>query len=176
MSNSEWRPLNNIDQHCFGCGPQNPNGLQMQFSANDSQLRSELVIPGHLRGWSSLVHGGVITTILDEMMGWTGIYFLNRFLLTKDIKVRFRLPVYIEEAVTVTGYIGDHHSDNQVTLIAELRNAKGQLAAKAEGEFVLFSPEKFASMNLVPEDHLQRMEGMFSSGYTQTESCECSHD
>ncbi|WP_430460300.1 PaaI family thioesterase [Thalassolituus sp. LLYu03] len=171
MNDTQWKPLNNIDQHCFGCGPQNPNGLQMTFAASDTQLRSDIVIPGHLRGWSHLVHGGVITTILDEIMGWTGIYFLNRFLLTKDIKVRFRLPVFIEEPVSVFGYIGAHHSDNQVTLIAELRNAKGQLAAKAEGEFVLFSPEKFASMNLVPADHLKHMEGMFSAAQREHETC-----
>lgn len=163
MQESEWRELKNIEEHCFGCGQSNANGLQMRFSTNEQQLRSEVMIPGHLRGWSRLVHGGVITTILDEMMGWAGMYFLNRFLLTKDIKVRFRLPVYIDEPVTIYGYVAAQKNDGQATLVAELRNAKGQVAAKAEGEFVLFSPEKFASMDLIPADHVKRMEGMFSS-------------
>ncbi|MDK2778312.1 MAG: PaaI family thioesterase [Pseudomonadota bacterium] len=167
----QWRALKNIDEHCFGCGQNNPNGLQMKFFTNEEKLRSEIVIPEHFRGWSNLAHGGVITTMLDEIMGWTGIYFLNRFLLTKDIKVRFKLPVFINEGVTIHGWVAEQKSDRQVTLAAELINSKGQVAAKAEGDFVLFRAEKFASMNLVPADHLQRMEGMFSSAQQDQQNC-----
>src|SRR5690606_26478404 len=107
------------------------------------QVRSDLVIPGHLRGWGNLAHGGVITTVLDEVMGWAGMYLLNQFLLTRDIKVRFKLPVRIGEPVSVYGFIAEQKNDRQVVLAAELRNAKGQVAAKAEGYFALFSAEKF---------------------------------
>lgn len=163
MQNTEWRPLNNIDDHCFGCGQHNPNGLQMRFSTNGEKLRSDLVIPAHLRGWSHLAHGGVITTMLDEVMGWAGIYFLNRFLLTRDIKVRFKLPVQINEPVTLYGYVAQQKNDRLVTLAGELHNSRGQVAATAQGEFALFKSEKFATMNLVPADHLKRMEGMFQA-------------
>lgn len=70
MTQHEWRSLTNIDHDCFGCGQHNHQGLKMTFASNGEQLRSELVIPEHLRGWSNLVHGGITTTILDEMMGW----------------------------------------------------------------------------------------------------------
>lgn len=167
----QWRALKNIDEHCFACGQQNDNGLKMRFFASHEKLRSEITIPEHMRGWSHLTHGGVITTMLDEIMGWSGIYFLNRFLLTKDIKVKFRLPVFINEQVTIYGWVAQQKSDSQVTLAAELVNSKGQVAARAEGDFVLFKPEKFASMNLVPADHLRRMEGMFSSAQSDHRDC-----
>jgi len=96
-------------------------------------------------------------------MGWAGMYLLNQFLLTRDIKVRFKLPVRIGEPVSVYGFIAEQKNDRQVVLAAELRNAKGQVAAKAEGYFALFSAEKFAAMNIMPADELERMKGMFSS-------------
>lgn len=163
MAENEWRPMTNISHDCFGCGQHNPHGLKMRFFTNEQQVRSELVIPEHLRGWSNLAHGGVITTILDEVMGWAGIYLLNQFLLTRDIKVRFRLPVYIGEPVSVYGFIAEQNNDRQVILAAELRNAKGQVAARSEGNFALFSPEKFVTMNVLPTAELERMKGMFSS-------------
>ena len=157
-----WRELKSYDPHCFACGQESSMGLKMEFSTNGEKMRSNLVVPAHLRGWSKLVHGGIITTALDEMMAWTGIHFLNRFLLTRDIKVRFKLPLYVEEPVTVYGWIAEHSSERKVTLAAEIINAKGQQAAKAEGDFALFTPEKFASMNLVPEEELVRLQQMFS--------------
>jgi acyl-coenzyme A thioesterase PaaI-like protein len=163
MQPNEWRPMTNIAHECFGCGQHNHQGLKMRFFTNEQQVRSDLVIPGHLRGWSNLAHGGVITTVLDEVMGWAGMYLLNQFLLTRDIKVRFKLPVRIGEPVSVYGFIAEQKNDRQVIVAAELRNAKGQVAAKAEGYFALFSAEKFAAMNIMPADELERMKGMFSS-------------
>lgn len=162
MTQYEWRPLTNIDHDCFGCGQHNHQGLKMTFATNGEQLRSELVIPEHLRGWSNLVHGGITTTILDEMMGWAGIYFLNKFVLTRDIKVRFRLPVFIGESVSVIGYVAECKNDRRALLVAELYNSKGQLAAKAEGDFALFEPQRFAELNLVPDGKLEKMQQMFS--------------
>ncbi len=162
----EWRPLRNIDHDCFGCGQHNHQGLKMTFATNGEQLRSTLQIPEHLRGWSHLVHGGVTTTILDEMMGWTGIYFLNKFLLTRDISVRFRLPVFIGEHVTVIGSVAECQKDSRAVLVAQLMNSKGQVAATAEGHFALFEPQRFAELGLVPEEKLQQMQAMFRINQT----------
>lgn len=174
MPEQEWRELTNIDPHCFACGQENPMGLQMRFATNGEKMRSQLEVPKHMRGWSHLVHGGVITTAMDEMMAWTGIYFLNRFLLTKDIKVRFKLPLYVEEAITVYGWIAEQKNDRQVILAAEIINSQGQVAAKAEGEFVLFTAEKFSTMKLAPDEDLNLLKGMFRDEQHQ-HSASCSH-
>jgi len=171
MPDNQWRPLDNIDPHCFACGQENPMGLKMRFETNGEKMRSQLEIPEHMHGWSKLVHGGVITTAMDEMMAWTGIHFLNRFLLTKDIKVRFKLPLYVQEAITVYGWIAEQKNDRQVILAAEIYNAKGQPAASAQGEFVLFTPEKFSTMNLAPEEDLNILKGMFSVPHEHSDNC-----
>ena len=61
---------------CFGCGPDNKSGLQMEFFANSVTVYSNISVPEHLCGWSKIVHGGVVTTILDEIMSWSAFYCL----------------------------------------------------------------------------------------------------
>ncbi len=61
------------DAHCFGCSQKNPHGLKMRFYTDDTALYSWLNVPTHLCGWDGIVHGGVLSTILDEIMGWSAI-------------------------------------------------------------------------------------------------------
>ena len=79
---------NRADNKCFGCGPANPQGLQMQFYTNGQTVASWITVPPHLCGWSNLAHGGILFTALDEIMGRTMIYLLKRFILTKSIDDR----------------------------------------------------------------------------------------
>ena len=58
--------LPNSDQHnCFACGRRNHHGLQMTFFADHDSLQSTVVVPPHLCGWEEVIHGGIISTILD---------------------------------------------------------------------------------------------------------------
>jgi len=82
-SENVWVPLPRLDKDCFGCGSENHSGLRMTFETNGSQIRSRLTVPSRFRGWSKLVHGGVISTILDETMSWAAIILTKRFILTK---------------------------------------------------------------------------------------------
>ena len=69
--NPTLKPLRNRrDHHCFACGPQNPHGLKMTFYTDERSVYSWVTVPGHLRGWDNLIHGGVISAILDEIMSW----------------------------------------------------------------------------------------------------------
>ena len=156
-----WVTIPSPSQHCFGCGTDNPHGLKMEFETNGEQLRSSLTIPGHLRGWSNLAHGGVISTLLDEIMGWSGIHLLSSFLLTKDLKVRFKRPIFIGDQVIATGWVEQIVDDRHVILAGQLTNPDGDVLAKASGEFVLFSAEAFQKMGLVPAEEIHSMQSMF---------------
>lgn len=154
---SEWKKIPNLDMHCFACGPENHSGLQMEFESNGEALRSFLVIPEHLRGWSNLAHGGVISTILDETMGWTAIFLFKRFILTQDMTVKFHKPVYIGEKLSSHGMIKETLSERKAILYAEIRNEKDEVCASSEGRFVLFKPEEFKKLNLISDDLFESM-------------------
>lgn len=158
---SEWTPLKNIDPDCFGCGQENEHGLKMQFATNGKRLRSYVTIPDHLRGWSNLAHGGVLSTILDEAMGWSAIHLFQRFILTKEMVVRFKKPVWIGAKVMAEGFIAEEIDARNVVMKAEIRNEKGELCVESEATFALFKPESFKKLQLVPEDLLDEMTKMF---------------
>jgi hypothetical protein len=83
--------LPNSDKHnCFGCSPNNEYGLHMKFYTNDKKdmVVSWFAVPDQYCGWGTMVHGGIISTMLDEAMGWGAagelqlLYFNNLLFLT----------------------------------------------------------------------------------------------
>ncbi|MBI9088412.1 MAG: PaaI family thioesterase [Desulfobacterium sp.] len=154
MTEAQWTPLVGRDRECFACGAENPYGLQMTFESNGEALRSGLTVPPRFRGWSNLVHGGILATILDEIMGWTAIHLTKRFILTKGMHVAFIKPVRIGTPLSITGYIKERISERKARVGAEIRNGEGDLCASSEGEFVLFTMEEFATMDIIPQSEL----------------------
>ncbi len=55
---------------CFVCGPKNPVGLKLDFhfSAPGFSAETELTFPSHFQGWDQVIHGGLLATVLDEVM------------------------------------------------------------------------------------------------------------
>ena len=91
-----YKPLPNLENHkCFGCSPSNPSGLQMKFYSKDESVFSWVTVPDHLCGWHNLAHGGAISAILDEIMGRTALYILNKLIMTKAMNIEFLKPVLI---------------------------------------------------------------------------------
>ena len=56
--------------HCFACGDLNEQGLHLQLHADPEGAWAELTIAPRFQGWDSVAHGGIVCTILDEVMAW----------------------------------------------------------------------------------------------------------
>lgn len=153
----QWRPLDGIDRECFGCGLENHHGLQMRFETDGDRLRSTLVLEKRFRGWSNLIHGGILSTILDESMGRTVLCLTGKFTLTKGMQIWFRKPVRIGMKLTVTSFIKERLSERKVVVVAEIHDESGTLCASSEGEFSLFTREEFLRMEIVPEEDIDAM-------------------
>jgi len=151
---SSWRQLKSIDRHCFGCGTDNVYGLQMIFETNGSRVRSQLTLGDRFRGWSNLVHGGVLATILDETMSWATIAATEKLMLTKGMQVRYIKPVRIDTSITATGYIKKWLNKREVEVVAEIEDAAGNLCATSSGKFPLFSKKQFLRMGIMSEQEI----------------------
>ncbi len=161
MSNT-WIPLDNIDMECFACGLENNHGLKMRFETNGEKLRSYVSVPEHLRGWSNLVHGGVISTMIDEVMSWSAIHLHKRFILTKSMTINFKKPVKIEKELIVYGFVVEKKNDRQVVMAAEIIDEKGDVCACGTGEFVLFTAEQFSDLELVKDEQIKEMAASYA--------------
>lgn len=152
-----WKPLASVDRTCFACGSENSHGLRMCFESNGTQIRSKLIMKPDFRGWSNLIHGGILSTILDETMSWTVINFTGKFMLTRSMTVTFKKPVRVGAPLTATGYIKER-SERKALVVAEIRDEDGDLCAASEGDFALFSKKHFLRMGIVSEEDIEAME------------------
>jgi len=136
----EARLLPNLDDHfCFGCSPINPKGLQMTFYALKDTVASWVVIDEHYSGWRHVVHGGIIASMLDEIMGRGGLYLLKRLVMTKSLTLDFLSPVGVGEELMVEGKVLERVDDRNAVMAGTLYNASGHAAARAQGQFKLFT-------------------------------------
>ena len=95
----DFRPHN-----CFACGTLNANGLQMDIHVEPGRSWSELEIDRRFEGWESIVHGGIVCTILDEVMAWA-LVAEDNWGLTARLSVEFKKPVTLGMPVRGEGWI-----------------------------------------------------------------------
>lgn len=86
---------------CFGCGRDNPVSLKLKFTKSGDEARCECTISELYQGWRGFVHGGIVSTILDEAMAYS--YFPDVKGVTAKTEIRIRQPVPIGVPLTVTG-------------------------------------------------------------------------
>ncbi|MFC1591972.1 PaaI family thioesterase [Thermodesulfobacteriota bacterium] len=91
---------------CFVCGRDNPEGLQLEFnySADGKKARTTFAPPQKFQGWQDVVHGGIIVTLLDEVMAKVAAKSAGR-ILTGEIATKFKNPARIKEPLTFEGEI-----------------------------------------------------------------------
>jgi acyl-coenzyme A thioesterase PaaI-like protein len=92
------------DGRCFGCGPDNDEGLQMRFEPTDEGSVCEFEVPARYQSWRGMIHGGLIALMLDEAVGWAG-WHAGHPGLTGRLEVRYRAPLAIGERVRVAGRV-----------------------------------------------------------------------
>ncbi len=149
------------DHHCFGCSPANPHGLQMDFYYADNTVFSWLLVPEHLCGWNNLLHGGVIATILDEIMSWAAIYILKKFILTKEMTVEFIKSLTVGTKLTAKGMVLKMISDREATMEGFLYDDRQRLCARAEGTYALLGADVARKLKVVDEAAIKRFDPIF---------------
>ncbi len=107
--------------HCFVCGTENPAGLGLSFyDDGDLTVKSTFKIREEFQGYPGISHGGILATILDEVVGRVAmIKDHHRFMMTVNMKVQFRNPVPTETELTAIGKI--------IKLKGRLCKAHGQI-------------------------------------------------
>jgi uncharacterized protein (TIGR00369 family) len=85
---------------CFACGKANEHGLQLSFERDGEEVVTSLSFAPRFQGYRGIVHGGLISTVLDEAMV-TLINMLGHLAVTGDLHVRFVRPLPVETRVEV---------------------------------------------------------------------------
>ncbi len=120
---------------CFACGKDNPISLGLEFKKNGQQgVRAEFIPEPVHQGYDGIMHGGLVTTLLDEAMV-TAIIVEGIEAVTAALNVRFKKSVPIGEKLTVVGYITRNKS-RLIMAAGYINDSKGDTVASAEAKFM----------------------------------------
>ena len=151
-----FRKLHNSDTHnCFACSPQNPYGLHMQLYTDENTVMSRITLPEHFSGWGRVAHGGILATLLDEIMGWTGLYLLQQVTLTQKMTVEFVKTAYVGETLEAVGRIIGTSGKRNAEIEGVITRDTGEVCAKSRGDFTTLSPRLAIRLGIMTEAQLQ---------------------
>jgi len=164
MNNSGFIKIPNVSHNeCFGCGPANERGLKMEFQGNSTMVCSELAMEKYMAGWNGVVHGGILSTILDEVMAWGAIFLTERFILTRTMTINYHRPTFITERLRAEAEIEEHSSDREVVMRGRIINSKGEVTVSSTGTFALFTSESLKKMNIVDPEWIDEFRAIMDS-------------
>jgi len=92
-------------KYCFVCGDDNECGLKAQFYLQeDGLVVSELTPDDRFQGYRDVLHGGVISAMMDEVM-IKAVLARDIFAVTAEISVKFKRPARTGELLRFVGRI-----------------------------------------------------------------------
>jgi acyl-coenzyme A thioesterase PaaI-like protein len=134
------KTLDERANHCFGCGPANPQGLHLDFAINATNpetptATAHIQLTQLYEGPPGYIHGGIVATLLDEAMSK-----LNRPLkvlaMTRHMEIDYLRPAPLHQPLILTS----HHLRREGRKLfhhAQLQYPDGSVLAQAKGLFII---------------------------------------
>jgi len=132
------------DHNCFACGRDNAIGMRLRIELGDG-VASTTWVGGHdFVGWSDKLHGGIIATLLDEVMAWAPSSY-DSWAVTAEMTVRYRSPALPGEKLEAEGRVVERR--RRIYRVAgEVRGADGRIVAEGSGRYLGAAPSDKADL------------------------------
>jgi uncharacterized protein (TIGR00369 family) len=132
----------NPANRCFGCGGANNEGMKLTFEQDNGKRRvvGRFVLGERYQGGGGMAHGGIIATLLDEVMGKV-CRFREVRAVTAELNVEYLKPVNVENEIVVEGWETEQKGRN-LFHVGEIRNMAGDVLARGKGRFVIIGDAK----------------------------------
>jgi uncharacterized protein (TIGR00369 family) len=132
----------NAENKCFGCGGANPRGMHLTFEQDDAanRIRGNFRLGPEYQGGADFIHGGIIATVLDEVMGKV-CRFRNARAVTAELTIEYLKPVPVDADLEIEGKEIEMNG-RDIHIAGEIRNQAGQVLARARGRFVVIGQKQ----------------------------------
>lgn len=136
----------NPEYNCFGCSPKNPYGLHMEFYEDGEDIVSIWHPETNYQGWVNTMHGGILSTLIDETCGWVVTRKMQTSGYTTGLNIKFRKAVKTTEPeLTIRANIV-RQIRNLLFIHAEIINSEGELCVEGEVTYFLMTADKAKEM------------------------------
>lgn len=131
---------------CFGCCPENPQGVAMEFFEDGDDIICFWKPQSHYQGWINTLHGGIQATLIDECASWVVFRKLQTTGVTSKLEVKYRKPVMTTEPqITVRARLNEMRR-NVAYINVCIENSHGELCAEGEAVYFTFPAGKAREM------------------------------
>lgn len=139
-----------VEYQCFGCSPNNPIGLQLEFWDEGEEVVAKWMPRKSLEGFMDVLHGGIQATLLDEIASWAVQTKCKTVGVTSSMEIFYRRPVLISSGeITLRAKIRE--AGSRIAIVeTQLISNDGKLCASAVVKYFLFSAEKASAEYFYP--------------------------
>jgi acyl-coenzyme A thioesterase PaaI-like protein len=141
--------------HCFGCGPANPQGLHLVFTTDTSNpehitATAQIQLDRMHEGPPGHIHGGIVAALLDEAMSKLNRP-LNVLAMTRHMEVDYLRPAPLYQPLVLTARHlsratrSDGTPDRKLFHQAELQRPDGTVLARSKGLFIVLDEKILAA-------------------------------
>ena len=132
--------------NCFGCGADNPIGLRLRFRHEGEALITEFTPAGEHEGWRGIVHGGIVSTLLYEVME-NFAYHNGAVPMMSEMEVKFLRPARVGRRITAVARL-ELNVDRNMTVTATL--VQGSVVAEGRARLVALTQEQSDRLGITP--------------------------
>ena len=130
------------DHNCFACGTHNPKGMKLVVELGHGHASASWEPDANDVGWNDRVHGGLLATLLDEVMAWAPASD-DAWAVTAELSVRFRSPAVPGERLQVRAKVTERRR-RVFRVSGEVTAPDGRLIAEGHGRYLGASPSQKA--------------------------------
>ena len=132
----------------FVSGVEKPKGMKMVPVIKDRKIYAKYIFEKSFEGGPGLVHGGILSTVLDDMMGYA-TFTQNLFCVTANLNVNFRAPSPVDKEFELYAWVKE--VDGNKVYAESVIQSEDSIHVEADGLFInigqdgarqYFSPEK----------------------------------
>jgi acyl-coenzyme A thioesterase PaaI-like protein len=145
-----YNPYRKVEGYnCFGCSPDNPIGLRLNFREEADEVVADWVPSKPYEGWMNVLHGGIQATLLDEIASWVVFVKMKTAGVTRQMDVRYRKPVLVSDgAITIRAQLRE--INHTMAVIDAKLFSGGKLCSEAVVTYYIFGEDEARDKFLYP--------------------------
>lgn len=120
---------------CFGCSPENPDGLHLRFFRAGDGVCCDSTLGATYQGATEIVHGGIQAVLLDEASCAAAFFTRGTYVVTGQLAIRYRRPCPTGVPLHVRAHVVADEG-RYFTIAAEMRrDGDDAVLTRSEGRF-----------------------------------------